>query len=61
MKQGYTETQQMKYNNETPIEMVHSSQINVTTALTLPTEEDWRQAISEDHDLVYTKRILSSP
>ena len=33
---------------------------NKITTLCLPTEEAWRQATSEDNDLVYIKNILSS-
>ena len=41
--------------------MVHAGHINETTTLPLPTEEEWKQAASEDHHLGYIKRILSSP
>ena len=41
--------------------MVHAVQINKTKTLPLPTEEEWKQATQEDHDLRYIKRILSSP
>ena len=51
MHQGHIETQQLKYKNETPTLMVHAVQINEIAALPLPTEEEWRQATSEDHDL----------
>ena len=61
MHHGHTETQHLKYNNETPTVMVHAVQINKTTTLPLPTEEEWRQATSKVHDLGYIKRILSSP
>ena len=61
MHHGHTETQHLKYNNETPTVMVHAVQINKTTTLPLPTEEEWRQATSKGHDLGYIKRILSSP
>ena len=61
MHQVHIEKQQLKYNNETPTVMVHVGKINKTTTLTLPNEEDWRQAISENHDIGYIKRILSSP
>ena len=61
MHHGHIETQHMKDNIETPTVMVHAVQINETTTLPLPTEEDGRQATSEDHDLGYFKRILSSP
>ena len=40
--------------------MMHAGQINETTTLNLTTEEEWRQATSEDHDPGYVKRILSS-
>ena len=61
MHQGHTETQYLKYKNETPTLMVHTVYINKTTKLPLPTEEDWRQDTLEDHDLGYIKRILSRP
>ena len=48
-------------NTKTTTVMVHAGQINETTTLPLPTEEEWRQATSEDHDLVYIKRVLSGP
>ena len=41
MYQGHTETQQLKNNNETPTVMVYKGQINKTTSLPLPTEEEW--------------------
>ena len=41
--------------------MVHAGQINKTTTVPLPNEEDWRQATSEDRDIGYIKRILSIP
>ena len=41
--------------------MVHAGKINKTKTLPLPTEEEWRQATSEDRDLGYIKKILSSP
>ena len=41
--------------------MVNVVQINETTTISLPTEKEWRQATSEDHDLGYIKRILLSP
>ena len=61
MHQGYTETQHLKNNNETPTVMVHAGYINKTTTLHLPLEEEFRQAILEDHDLRYINIILSSP
>ena len=41
--------------------MVHAGQIKETTEICLPTEEQWRHATSEDHDLVYINNILSGP
>ena len=41
--------------------MLHAGQINKTTTLPLPTEGEWRKAISEDNDIGYIKRILSIP
>ena len=61
MKQGNIDTQHLKDNNETPTVMVHAGQINKTTILSLPTEEEQRQATSDDHDIGYIKSILSSP
>ena len=61
MHQGYTETKQLKDNNEIPTVMVHARHINKTTTIPIPTEEEWRQATSEDHDIGYINRILSSP
>ena len=61
MHQGGTETQQLENNNETPTVMVHAGHINKITALNLPTDEEWRKATSEDHDLGYLNSILSSP
>ena len=61
MHHGNTETQQLKDNNKTPTVMVNLVHINKTTTLTLPTEEVWIQAISEDHDIGYIKIILSIP
>ena len=58
---GAYKTHHMKYNNETPTYMVHAGQINETTTLPLPTEEDWKQATSEENDIGYIRRILSSP
>ena len=39
--------------------MVHEGHINETKILGLPTEGEWRQVTSEDHNLRYIKRILS--
>ena len=61
MHKGHTETKKLKNNNETPTVIVHAGQINKTTTLPLPTDEYWMQATSEDHDIGYIKRILSSP
>ena len=41
--------------------MVHTGQINETTTLPLPTEEEWRQDTSEDHDLGFIKGVLAIP
>ena len=60
MYQVHAETKHLKDNNETSIVMVHARNINKTTTLPLPTEEEWMQATSEDHDLGYIKRMLSS-
>ena len=51
----------MKDKNETTTLIVHAGHINKTKTLPLPTEEEWSQATSEDHDLGYIKRILASP
>ena len=48
----------MGWNKSTLI--VHYGQINKTTTLPIPTEKEWRKATSEDHDLGYIKRFLSS-
>ena len=61
MHQGHTEIQQLKDNNEIPTVVVYAGQINETTTLPLPTEEEWMQDTSEDHYLGYIKRVLSSP
>ena len=57
MHQGHTESQQPKDKNETPTVMAHMEQINEITTIPLPTEKEWKQATSEDHDLGYIKRI----
>ena len=59
MNQGHTEIQNLKDNNENPTVIVHAGKINGTTAIPLPTEEEWRQDTSEDHDIGYINRILS--
>ena len=61
MKHGQTETKNLKDKGEIPTGTVHVGKINKTTTLPLPTEESWSQDTSEDHDLGYIKRILSSP
>ena len=38
---------------------MNAGQINETKTLYLPTEEEWRQATAEDHDIRYIKIILS--
>ena len=40
--------------------IVHAGQIRKTTKPALPTEEEWMQATSEDHDLGYIQKILFS-
>ena len=52
MDQEHIETKQEKDNNETLTVMVHKGQINKTTTLTVTTEEEWRQATLEDHDII---------
>ena len=61
MHQENIERQHLKDNNETPTVMVHVRRMKKNTTLSLPTEERWRKATSQDHDLGYIKRILSSP
>ena len=58
MHQENTETQQLKDNNKTSTVMMHGGKINETITLTIPTEKEWRQATSKDHDLGYIKRIF---
>ena len=41
--------------------MVHAGQINETATLCKTIEEECRNSTSEDHDLSYTKSILSGP
>ena len=48
MHHAKTATKQLKDKGEIPIVTVHVGQINKTTTLPLPTEEEWRQAKSED-------------
>ena len=60
MHKDHTEIQQLKDNNETPTMMVYAVHINEIKTLPLLTEEEWRQDTSEDCDLGYIKRILSS-
>ena len=59
--QGNIETQQLENDNEKSAVMVHVVQINQATTLPLPTEGQWRQDTSEDHDFGYIKTILPSP
>ena len=61
MHQKMTATKNLKDKGEIPTGTVHAVNINKTTTLTIPTEDEWRQNTSEDHDLRYIKRILSSP
>ena len=61
MYQGKTGTKQLKYKDETPIVMVQTGNINETTTLSLPTEEEWRKATSDNHDIGYIQNILSGP
>ena len=61
MHQGQNATKNLRDKGETPTGMVHALHINKTTTLPLSTEEERRKAISEDHDIGYIKRILSSP
>ena len=51
---------QLKDKGAIPTGMVHVGHIKKTTTPTLPTNKEWRQATSEDHDIRYIKRILSS-
>ena len=51
MNHEKTATIVLKNKGEISIGMVHARQINKTTTLILPTEEEWRQDTSEDHDL----------
>ena len=51
----------LKDKCEKPTVMVHAEYINKIKTLPLPTEEHWMQDTSEDHDIGYTKKILSSP
>ena len=55
-----TETKQLKDKVKITTGTVHAGEIKKTTRLTLSTEKQWKQAISEDHDLGYIKSILSS-
>ena len=61
LQQVHIETQHLKDKNETPTLMVHAGNINKTTAIPLPTNEEWRQATSEDNDIGYIQGILSIP
>ena len=46
MKHGQTAKKQLKNKGEITTGTVHAGQINKTTTLTIPTEEEWRQAKS---------------
>ena len=59
MNHNQNSKKDLKDKGETPAVIVNGVQINETTTLPLPTEEEWRQATSEDHDLGYIKMILS--
>ena len=61
MQHKQTATKQLKDKCEIPTATVHVGQINKTTTLSLPTEEYWSKATTEDHDIRYIKRNLSSP
>ena len=61
MHHKQTATKQLKDNGEITTGTVHAGQVNKTKTLPLPTEKEWRQATSEDHDIGYIKRILSIP
>ena len=61
MNQGQTATKHTKDKSETPMVMVHVGQINKTTTIFLPPEEEWRQSTEEDIDIRYIKRILCGP
>ena len=56
-----TAIKQLKDNSEIHTGTVHAGMINKTTTLTLPTEEEWIQDTSKDHDIGYIKRILYIP
>ena len=57
MHQGMTTTKELKDEDKKTTIVVHTGKFNKTTTLCLPTEEEWRQAISEDLYLCYIKRI----
>ena len=61
MKYGQTAKKQLKNKGEITTGTVHAGQINKTITLTIPTEEEWRQATSYDHDIGYIRSILSIP
>ena len=44
-----------------PMIMVHVRNINKSTALCLPTEEEWGQATEEYHNLNYINNTLFGP
>ena len=59
MHQGNTATKQLKDKDETTTVMVHARNINETKTLCIPTEKEWIQDTSEDHNLEYINNILS--
>ena len=59
MHQGQTATKKLKDKGETPMVLLYAGQINETTTLFIPTEEERSQATAEDHDLRFLKRVLS--
>ena len=61
MNQGQTETQKLKDRDKIPTVMVHAVQINENTTLYIPSEEDWRQNTSQDHDIGYIHDTVSGP
>ena len=60
MYQGQTAIQQLTDNDETTTLMVHTGNINETTTLCIPKEEEWRQSTSEDNDIGYIEYFIWS-
>ena len=60
MHHSYTTTKQLKCNGEIPTGILNAGQINKTTTLPLPTEEEWRKDASYHPDIGYINIILSS-